>query len=54
MMLQAPVLDGELFDPFSLLQDFFSPSKVDISRGQVAEALMISATIVVLNESFDL
>jgi hypothetical protein len=34
-VLQAPFVDGVLFDPFSLLQDLITAPKVDVSGRQV-------------------
>ena len=53
-MLQAPVLDGLSFDPFSFQQDGLAPAEVDISRGQIVQALMIAVVVVVLDEGLDL
>ena len=32
-ILQAPLVDGALLDPFALLQDLVTASEVDIGRG---------------------
>ena len=53
-MLQAPMLDGLSFDPFSLQQDGLSPPEIDIGGREVAQALMITAVIVVLDKCLDL
>ncbi len=49
-MLQASLFDGLSFDPFSVQQDGLPPSEVDVSRGQVAQALVIALMIVVGDE----
>ncbi len=53
-MLQAPVLNSLSFDPFSFQQDGLAPPEVDIGRGQIVQALMITVVIVVGDEGFDL
>ncbi len=49
-MLQATLLDGLSFDPFSLQQDGLAPPEIDIGGREVAQALVIAAVIVVLNK----
>ena len=41
-MGQAPLFDGFAFDPFSLLDDGLSPTKVGISKCDVLQALVIA------------
>ena len=53
-MLQAPVLDGLSFDPFSFQQDGLAPPEVDIGRGQIVQTLVISIVVVVGDEGLDL
>ena len=53
-MLQAAILDGDSFDPFSFQQDGLGASEVDVSRGKIAQALVIAAIVVVVDESVDL
>ena len=53
-MLQATEFDGFAFGPFSFQQDGVTAPKVDISRGEVAETFVISATIVMIDEGCDL
>ena len=53
-MVQAPGLDGLSLDPLPFQQDGWTSPEVDIGRGQVAQALMISVVIVVLDEGLDL
>ena len=53
-MLQAAVGDGLSFDPFSFCQDGATPPAVDVGRGEIVDALVVSAVVVVGNEGFDL
>ena len=53
-MLQAPVLDGLSFDPFSFQQNGLPSPVIDIGRRQVSQAFVITAVIVVLDEGLDL
>ena len=53
-MQQAPLVDGFAFDPFSCLQDGLAASEVDVSRCEVADALMVAPVIVVIDEGTDL
>ena len=53
-MLQAPLFDGLSLDPFSLQQDGLAAPEVDVGRGEIVEALVVSAMIVMLDESRDL
>ena len=50
MVLQASVLNGLLLDPFSLFQDFVSSAEIDIRRCEIAEALMVSAVVVMVDD----
>jgi len=52
-MAQAAVSDGEFLDPLPFREDGFAPSEVDIGGGQVAEALVVAAVVVVVDESGD-
>lgn len=54
VVLQASVLNGLLLDPFSLFQDFVSSAEIDIRRCEIAEALMVSAVVVMVDECADL
>ncbi len=53
-MLQAPVLYGLPFDPFSFQQDGLSPTEVGVGGRDVVQALVIALVIVVLDEGLDL
>src|SRR3954470_589469 len=54
VMLQAAIGDGLAFDPFAFEEDGLAASEVDVGRGEIAEALMMAAMIVVLDEGRDL
>jgi len=53
-MLQSAQFDGVSFDPFSVQQDGLVPPEVDVGWGQVADAFVISAMIVMFDECRDL
>ena len=53
-MKQAPGFDGLLFDPFSLSQNGLAAPEVDISRGEVLQALVVAAVVVVVDKGADL
>ncbi len=53
-MQQAAALDGLTLDALSLTQDRGSAAEVDVGRGEVLQALVGAAVIVVLDESGDL
>ena len=53
-MLQASCLDGLALDPFAFGEDGLPAAEVDIGGRQVAEALMIAALVVMLDEGCDL
>jgi ATPase subunit of ABC transporter with duplicated ATPase domains len=50
LVLQASVLDGVVFDPFSFQQDCLTASEVHVSRRQIAQALVIASRVVVIDE----
>jgi hypothetical protein len=52
-MLQAAVLDGVAFDPFSFQQDGLPAPEVDIGRREVFQALVIALVVVVIDEPAD-
>ena len=54
LVVQAALLDGVSFDPFTFEQDGVAASEVDVGRGKIVEALVVSAMIVMLNEGRDL
>ena len=53
-MLQTTVGDGLAFDPFAFEEDGLSAPEVDVSRSEIAEALVIAGMVVVLDEGRDL
>lgn len=53
-VLQAPMLDGLPFDPFSLFDDSCGPAEVGVGWRHVAQALVIAPMVVVLDEGADL
>jgi hypothetical protein len=46
-VVQASVLDGVSFDPFSFQEDGLAASEVDVCRRQVGDALVVSQMVVV-------
>ena len=42
---QASALDGLPFDPFSFKQDGLASAEVDISRGEIGDALVVSQMV---------
>jgi hypothetical protein len=48
---QAPLLDGVPLD--ALAQDGLASAEVDVGRGQVLQALVGAAVVVVLDEGLD-
>src|ERR1051326_7430683 len=53
-VLQAAVSNGLSLDPFSFGQDDWTASKVDVGRGEIVDALVVSAVVVVVDEGRDL
>ena len=53
-MAQAAVLDGERFDLLPPFDDGLVAPKVDVGRGEIAEALVVPAIVVVMHEGLDL
>ena len=47
-MLQASLLDGLSFDPFSRQEDGLAAAEVDVGRGKIVEALVIAPVIIVV------
>jgi hypothetical protein len=52
-MLQAAVLDGLVFDAPPFSQDGFAAPEVDVSRGEVADVLVVAVAVVVTDEGGD-
>jgi hypothetical protein len=53
-VLQATICDCLAFDPFAFEEDGLSAPEVDVSRSEIAEALVIADMVVVLDEGGDL
>ena len=53
-MLQATVCDGVAFDALTFCEDGLSSAEVDISRGQIVDALVTADMIVMFDEGGDL
>ena len=49
-VLQASGFDGVAFDPFSFQQDGLTAPEVDVGRGQVTDALVVSEMVVIGDE----
>ena len=54
LMLQASGLERFALNALTLGEDCLSPPKVDIGRGQIIEALVITGVVVVLDKGADL
>ena len=52
-MVQAAVLDGLLFDTSPFGQDGFAAPEVDVSRDQVANALVVAGIVEVVDDGGD-
>ena len=52
--MQAPRFERFSFDPFSLLQNGFATTEVDVGGGDVVQALVIALVVVVIDKGFDL
>jgi len=52
--MQASRFECLSFDPFSLFQNGFVTSEVDVRRRDVVQALMTALMVVVIDEGFDL
>ena len=53
-MKQAALFDGFAFDPFPFQRDDIAAPEVDVGRGEIVEALMVAAVVVVIDERRDL
>ena len=51
VMVQAAVLDGQFFDPFSRFDDGGVAAEVGIGGRDVAEALVVAVVVMVIEES---
>ena len=54
LILQATILDGDLFDLFPFFQNGLSSSEVDIRRREIVQALMQAFVVIVFDEGRDL
>lgn len=54
VVVQATLSDGVSFDPFAFEQDGLAAPEVDVSRGEIVEALVVSAMVVMVDEGRDL
>ena len=52
-MVQAAVLDGLLFYAPPFGQDGFTAAEVDVSRGEVGDALVVAVVVIVIDEGGD-
>ena len=50
MVLQAAVGEGLSFDPLPFEQDGLTTTEVEVSRGEIAQALMSAGVVVVLDK----
>ena len=53
-MLQATVGHGFSLDPLSLCQDGRAPPEVDVGWGEIVDAFVVAAVVVVVDERGDL
>src|SRR3954467_4810140 len=53
-VVQASVLDGLSFDPFSFQQDGIAAAEVDVGGRQVADGLVVTLVVVMIDEGVDL
>jgi hypothetical protein len=53
-VLQVPMLEGLSLDPFTLFDDGSCPAEVGVGGLHVAQALVITLVIIVLDEGLDL
>jgi len=53
-MHQAAVLDGPALDALALQQDGLPPAEIDISWGQVVQALVVAPVVILFDKLGDL
>ena len=53
LVVQAAFLDGLLFNAPPFSQNGFAAPEIDVSRGQVADALVVAVAVVVIDEGGD-
>jgi hypothetical protein len=49
----AALFDGVSFDQAPCIEDFLASSEVDIGRGEIVQALMMTSVVVVFDEGCD-
>jgi hypothetical protein len=54
VMVQTTICDGLAFDPFALEEDGLGPPEVNVSRSEIAEAVVIASLVGGLDEGRDL
>src|ERR1700687_3221420 len=52
--MQTTICDGLAFDPFAFEEDGLGPPEVDVSRSEIAQALVIAGMVVMSHEGRDL
>jgi hypothetical protein len=52
-MVKTSILNGLSFDPFSFKQDGLASSEVDVGRGEIGDALVVSQIIIMRDEVAD-
>ena len=53
-VVQASALDGLSFNPLSFQQDGLAAAEVDVGRCQIADGLVVTLVVVVIDEGVDL
>ena len=53
-VLQAAGSNGLSLDPFSFGHDGWAASEVDVGRGEIIDALVVAAVVVVIDKGRDL
>ena len=53
-MHQAAMLDGPALDAHALQQDGLPPAEIDISRGQIVQALVVAPVVILLDECLNI
>jgi hypothetical protein len=53
-MHQAAVLDGFALDALAPQQDSLPPAEMDISRGQIVQALVVAPVVILIDKGFNL
>ena len=53
-MKQAALFDGFAFDPFPFQRDDLAAPEVDVGGGEIVEALVVAAVVVMIDERRDL